>query len=185
VIRSGPEEDTMEPHLVQRHDPAREAAERPMLEEWLDYQRATLALKCDGLDDEQLRLRAVPPSSLSLIGLVRHMAEVERWWFRNVLAAEQLDDIYCTPDRPEADFDDVDEASGAEAFATWRSECEEARTRAAEHSDLDDVGVPSAGGRAGQRVSLRWIYMHMVEEYARHNGHADLLRERIDGAVGQ
>jgi uncharacterized damage-inducible protein DinB len=175
----------MEPHLVHRHDPSLEAAERPMLEDWLEYHRATLALKCEGLDDEQLRLRAVPPSNLSLVGLVRHMAEVERWWFRVVLAGEQIGDVYGTPEDPDADFDDVDEASGVEAFATWRSECDQARTRAAEHADLADVGVPPQGGKAGQRVSLRWIYLHMVEEYARHNGHADLLRERIDGSVGQ
>lgn len=174
----------MEPHLVHRTDPSLEAAERPMLEEWLDYHRATLALKCAGLDDEQLRLRAVPPSNLSLVGLVRHMAEVERWWFRVVLAGEELPDVYCTPESPDADFDDVDEASGAEAFAAWRSECDLARAAAAAHPDLDDAGVPPEGGRAGQRVSLRWIYVHMVEEYARHNGHADLLRERIDGSVG-
>ncbi|MFI5101410.1 MAG: DinB family protein [Actinomycetes bacterium] len=175
----------MEPHLVHRHDPALESDERTMLESWLEYHRATLALKCDGLDDEQLRLRAVPPSNLSLVGLVRHMAEVERWWFRTVLAGEQVDDVYCTPESPDADFDEVDEASGVEAFASWRSECDQARARAAEHTDLADVGIPPRGADVGQRVSLRWIYVHMVEEYARHNGHADLLRERIDGVVGE
>ena len=176
----------MDQHLVHRVDPPHEAAERPMLQAWLDYQRATLALKCEGLDDEQLRLRSVPPSLLSLVGLVRHMAEVERYWFRVVLAGEPLPDIYCTPDQPDADFLDVDEASGTQALATWRTECDLARSVAASRADLDATGTRPAGGPglAGRRVSLRWILVHMIEEYARHNGHADLLRERIDGTVG-
>ncbi len=139
----------MEPQLVHRNDPATESDERTMLEAWLEYHRATLALKCAGLDDEQLRLRAVPPSNLSLVGLVRHMAEVERWWFRTVLAGEQVGDVYCTPDSPDADFDEVDEASGVEAFATWRSECDQARARAAEHTDLADVGIRPRGADVG------------------------------------
>jgi uncharacterized damage-inducible protein DinB len=175
----------MDHQLVHRTDPSFEATERTMLEEWLEYHRATLALKCADLDDEQLRLRAVPPSNLSLVGLVRHMAEVERWWFRTVLGGQRIPDVYCTSDAPDADFDDVDEASGVEALATWRTECDLAREAAAQHDDLSAVGVPPTGGSAGRRVSLRWIYVHMVEEYARHNGHADLLRERIDGTVGE
>jgi uncharacterized damage-inducible protein DinB len=175
----------MEPHLVHRIDPPEQAAERPMLEAWLEYHRDTLALKCEGLDDEQLRLRAVHPSNLSLLGLVRHMAEVERWWFRSVLGGETLPDVYCTPERPDADFDDVDEASGAEALATWRAECDLARKAADGAAGLDDVGVRPSGRSAGKGVSLRWIFVHMIEEYARHNGHADLLRERIDGVVGE
>jgi uncharacterized damage-inducible protein DinB len=175
----------MEPQLVHRIEPPYELDERPMLEAWLDYHRATLAIKCSGLDDEQLRLRAVPPSNLSLVGLVRHMAEVERWWFRIVLSGERIDDVYCTPDNPDADFDDVDEASGVEAFATWRAECDLSRTAAARHADLTAAGTRPSGPQAGVPVSLRWIYTHMIEEYARHNGHADLLRERIDGSVGE
>jgi uncharacterized damage-inducible protein DinB len=174
----------LEPQLVHRVEPEFDAGERAMLEGWLDYHRATLAIKCTGLDDEQLRLRAVPPSNLSLVGLVRHMAEVERWWFRTVLAGEQIEDVYCTPDNPDADFDDVDEASGVEAFATWRAECDLARSAAAAR-ELDDTGLIPTGRDAGRYVSLRWICSHMVEEYARHNGHADLLRERIDGTVGE
>jgi len=174
----------MDAHMVHRIEPPEQAAERPMLESWLEYHRATLALKCEGLDDEQLRLRAVPPSNLSLVGLVRHMAEVERWWFRSVLGAVKVPDIYCTPDSPDADFDDVDEARGAQALAAWRAECDLARKATDAHADLDEVGVRPTGGGAGTRVSLRWIYIHMIEEYARHNGHADLLRERIDGTVG-
>ncbi len=175
----------MEAHLVRRIDPPEVGAERPMLEGWLEYHRATLALKCEGLDDEQLRLRAVPPSNLSLIGLVRHMAEVERSWFRSVLGGERLPDLFCTSESPDADFDDVDEASGAQALAVWRSECDLARKAADARADLDAVGSLPTGRNAGRDVSLRWIFVHMIEEYARHNGHADLLRERIDGTVGE
>ena len=164
---------------VERIVPAPVAAEREMLDAWLDFQRDTLALKCDGLTGEQLRERAVPPSSLSLLGLVRHMAEGERQWFRLVLGGEQVPYHYYTDDNPEAEFD-VDDADVAEAFATWRAECADARARAAAAPSLD-VTVTT---RRGEEFSLRWIMVHMIEEYARHNGHADLLRERIDGTVG-
>ena len=164
---------------VERADPPLVAAERGMLDAWLDYHRDTLALKCGGLTGGQLRERAVPPSSLSLLGLVRHMAEVERQWFAMVLGGEQVAFHYCTDDNPDAEFDDVDGADVAEAFETWRSECADARRRVAAAPSLD-VTAPWRG----EEFSLRWIMVHMVEEYARHNGHADLLRERIDGTVG-
>ena len=151
---------------------------REMLDAWLDFQRDTLALKCDGLTGEQLRERAVPPSGLSLLGLVRHMAEGERQWFAMVLGGEQVPYHYYTDDNPEAEFD-VDDADVAEAFATWRAECTEARARAAAAPSLDTTGTQD-----GKDFPLRWIMVHMIEEYARHNGHADLLRGRIDGAVG-
>jgi hypothetical protein len=163
---------------VERIVPAPVAAEREMLDAWLDFQRDTLALKCDGLTGEQLRERAVPPSSLSLLGLVRHMAEGERQWFAMVLGREQVPYHYYTDDNPEAEFD-VGDADVAEAFATWRAECASARARAAAAPSLDATGTQD-----GKDFSLRWIMVHMIEEYARHNGHADLLRERIDGAVG-
>jgi uncharacterized damage-inducible protein DinB len=164
---------------VERVEPPLVAAERAMLDAWLDYHRDTLALKCDGLAGDQLRQRAVPPSSLSLLGLVRHMAEVERQWFTMVLGGEQVRFHYSTDDSPDAEFDDVDGADVAEAFGTWRSECEDARRRAAAAPSLDVTAT-----WRGQEFSLRWIMVHMIEEYARHNGHADLLRERIDGTVG-
>jgi Protein of unknown function (DUF664) len=164
---------------VERVEPPLVAAERAMLDAWLDYHRGTLALKCDGLAGDQLRQRAVPPSSLSLLGLVRHMAEVERQWFTMVLGGEQVSFHYCTDDNPNAEFDDVDGADVAEAFGTWRSECADARRRAAVAPSLDVTAT-----WRGQEFSLRWIMVHMIEEYARHNGHADLLRERIDGTVG-
>jgi Protein of unknown function (DUF664) len=164
---------------VERVVPAPVAAEREMLDAWLDFQRDTLALKCHGLTGEQLRERAVPPSSLSLLGLVRHMAEGEQQWFAMVLGGEQVPWHYYTDDHPDADFDGVDGADVAEAFATWRSECADARARVAAAPSLEVTGTQD-----GQEFSLRWIMVHMIEEYARHNGHADLLRERIDGAVG-
>jgi uncharacterized damage-inducible protein DinB len=163
---------------VERIDPPLAAAERQMLDAWLDYHRDTLALKCDGLAGHQLRERAVPPSSLSLLGLIRHMAEGERQWFKMVLGGEQVPWHYYTDDDPEAEFD-VDGVDVAEAFATWRSECADARKRAAAAPSLDVTG-----SWRGNQFSLRWIMVHMIEEYARHNGHADLLRERIDGTVG-
>jgi len=164
---------------VERTEPPLAAQERQMLEAWLDFHRDTLALKCDGLTGGQLRARAVPPAKLSLLGLVRHMAEGEQQWFTMVLGGAQVPWHYYTEDNPDADFDDVDSADVAEAFETWRSECAQARERVAAAPSLD-VTAP----HRGSEVSLRWIMIHMIEEYARHNGHADLLRERIDGTVG-
>jgi uncharacterized damage-inducible protein DinB len=162
-----------------RIDPPYEAGERAMLDAWLDFHRATLAMKCDGLSDAQLRERAVPPSTLSLLGLVRHLADVERNWFRRVLAGEDAPPLFWSDDDPDGDFDNVGTADVAEGFAAWRSECERARQAAAAAPSLEATGL-----RRGEPVSLRWILVHMIEEYARHNGHADLLRERIDGTVG-
>jgi uncharacterized damage-inducible protein DinB len=164
---------------VERVQPPLAAQEREMLEAWLDFHRDTLAVKCEGLTGDQLRERAVPPSSLSLLGLVRHMAEGEHQWFTMVLGGEQLPYPYYADDNPDADFDDVDGADVAGAFETWRSACAGARERVAAAASLD-----VAGTQDGREFSLRWIMIHMIEEYARHNGHADLLRQRIDGAVG-
>ncbi|MDP9240019.1 MAG: DinB family protein [Actinomycetota bacterium] len=164
-----------------RVDPPMIADEREMLDTWLDYHRETLALKCAELNPEQLRERSAPPSTLSLLGLVRHMAEVERYWFQHRLRGDEAAgvNLYCTDDNPDGDFDDVDTADPAKAFDTWRRECTAARVAVAEAESLDVIGK---GPR--HKVSLRWIMVHMIEEYARHNGHADLLRERIDGATG-
>ncbi|MGW6918543.1 DinB family protein [Kitasatospora sp. NPDC054939] len=165
-----------------RTDPPFAADEATMLTAWLDFHRATLALKCEGLAEEQLRRRSVPPSGLSLLGLVRHMAEVERYWFEVVLlGGDPAAGHYWTDEDQDADFDRVDTASAAEGLATWRSEVEASR-RAVDGLALDAVGKRL---RHGHEVSLRWILVHMIEEYARHNGHADLLRELIDGATGE
>ena len=152
-----------------------------MLDAWIEFHRTTLAMKCAGLSADQLRRRAVPPSTLSLLGLVRHMTEVERSWFRRCLAGEDLVPLYCTDDKPDADFDDVDSADIAQTFAAWHEVCDESRRLAAETAHLGTVGRKL---RDGEAVSLRWILIHMLEEYARHNGHADLLRQVIDGTTG-
>jgi uncharacterized damage-inducible protein DinB len=163
-----------------RVDPPFEADERATLTAFLDYLRATLALKCEDLTDDQLRQRAVPPSSLSLLGLVRHMAEVERNWFRPVLGGEQMATIFASDMDWEAAFRNVASADVAEAFRLWRAECDHARKLVAAAPSFDVRGFRSSG-----YVSLRWVMTHMIEEYARHLGHADLIRERLDGSVGE
>jgi len=161
-----------------RTDPPLVADERPMLDAWLDFHRDTLLWKCEGLSDEQLKRRSAEPSTLSLLGLVRHMAEVERGWFRWIVGGETTP-FYCTDDDPDADIDGVDAADSAENLATYRAEIDDLRSLLGGH-DLDETPVSPHG----REISLRWIFVHMIEEYARHNGHADLLRERIDGATG-
>ena len=166
-----------------RARPGLQASEREMLTGWLEHHRAILVWKCEGLTDEQLRQRAVPPSSLSLLGLVRHMTGVERGWFRQALLGEDLPDLYSTEDDPDADFNGVDGADVAEAFSAFEKECDAARQAVAAAPDLDLLSKQRSQ-RTGEQFSLRWIVTHMIEEYARHNGHADLLRERIDGTTG-
>jgi uncharacterized damage-inducible protein DinB len=157
--------------------------ERSMLVEFLRCQRATLELKCSGLGAADLARHSVEPSTLSLLGLVRHMAEVERRWFRQRLAGQDTPRHFCSDTDPDGDFDGAlpDPGLVAEAWDVWRAEVAFANRLVAEAPDLDVTGNDPWRGT----VSLRWVLMHMVEEYARHNGHADLLRERIDGAVGQ
>ena len=165
---------------VTRTEPPTVDAERAALEAWLDYHRQTLLFKCQGLTGEQLVERTVAPSSLSLLGLVRHMAEVERSWFRRRFGGQsEVGDLYCSDEFPDGDFD-LAEASGAEAdFATFTRECELAR-QTADGRSLDDTFIHPRG----ETYDLRWVYLHMIEEYARHNGHADILREQIDGVAG-
>jgi len=163
-----------------RIDPPREADERATLTGFLDFQRATLAMKCDGLTDDQLRALAVPPSSLSLLGIVRHMADVERNWFRTVLGGEEMSTIFGTGMDWQAAFRDVAAASVPEAFSIWRAECSHPSGLVAAAA-LDVTGIRGSGGG---RFSVRWVLAHMIEEYARHNGHAELLRERLDGSTG-
>jgi uncharacterized damage-inducible protein DinB len=119
---------------------------------------------------------------MSLLGLLRHMADVERHWFRQVFAGESAAPIFFSDTDPDGDFDNTDTASVDEAFRTWREQCEIARRAVDDTESLDDLSLAL---KHDQHVSLRWILIHMIEEYARHNGHADLLRERIDGAVGE
>ncbi|WP_370410626.1 DinB family protein [Streptomyces fradiae] len=156
--------------------------ERQALEQWLEFHRATLAAKCAGLSDEQLRTVSVPPSELNLLGLVRHMADVERGWFRKVLGGEAAPWLYATDEDFDRGIHTTDGDGYAEAFATWQAEIGHAR-KLAEGRALDDL-CAGTHHRTGELINLRWIYLHMIEEYARHNGHADLIRERIDGATG-
>ena len=154
--------------------------EREILTSFLDWHRATFELKCAGIPQARLSERAVPPSSLSLHGLVRHLAGVERWWFRQQFAGEDVPMLYYTDDDPGQDFDTLD-GDVDEAFDTWRAECQRSRDITAVAASLDETGIKRS---TGQPVSLRWIMVHLITEYARHNGHADLLRERIDGSIG-
>ena len=168
---------------TERARPAQDAGEREMLTGWLEHHRGILIWKCENLTAEQLRRRAVPPSTLSLLGLVRHMAEVERGWFQQVFLGEDVPDLYDRSADEDADFNDVDEADAAEAFSAFERECAASRQVLAQASSLDVLSRrPSE--RTGQPFSLRWIATHMIEEYARHNGHADLLRECVDGSTG-
>jgi uncharacterized damage-inducible protein DinB len=156
------------------------AGERQMLEAWLDFHRQTLLGKCSGLTAEQLRQRSAPPSTLSLLGLVRHMADVERGWFRRRIAGEDIAFLYSSEADPDGEFDNVEGAGAEQDFAAYLREVELAR-QAAAGRELDETFYHT---RHKANMSVRWVYLHMIEEYARHNGHADLLRERIDGATG-
>lgn len=157
----------------------RMGTEAEVLTAYLDWHRRTLEAKCEGLTPEQLSARAIAASSLSLHGLVRHLAGVERWWFRIQFAGEDLPLLYYSDDDPDQDFDDL-EGDPAEAFATWRAEVGRAREIVAAAS-LDEAGTES---RSGEPIQLRSVLVKLIAEYARHNGHADLLRESIDGATG-
>jgi uncharacterized damage-inducible protein DinB len=151
-----------------------------MLRAYLDFHRDTLAAKCAGLSDDELRTAPVPPSGLSLLGLVRHMAEVERSWFRRVIDGQDVPLVWS----PDGDFQVAYDAAGAapeEAFAAWRAEVAIARDIEAAAPSLEVTGVDR---RSGQEYSMRRVLLHLLQEYARHNGHADLIRERIDGATG-
>jgi uncharacterized damage-inducible protein DinB len=162
-----------------RREPSFLLDEREMLEEWLEFQRTTLLLKCEGLDDTARKARPIATSKLSLHGLVRHMAEVERGWFtRAFLRQPETPSIWFDPAVEDSELVPLDDADWRADLAAWQQECAASR-HAAAGRDLDDVG-----DRVGEPCSLRWIYVHMIEEYARHNGHADLIRELIDEQVG-
>ena len=166
---------------VERTDPGLILGERQALEAWLDFHRETLLLKCAGLTAGQLKERAVPPCRLSLLGLVWHMTEVERWCFRIHAADTGLPFPY-DPDQTGQDFEALHDADAAANIEAFQQEIREVRAAVA-GKQLDDV-VPSHGDHPERARDIRWIYLHMIEEYARHNGHADLLRERIDGVTG-
>jgi len=178
----GPGETVVEDHEDTRSDGPTTGAERAVLDHWLDLYRDTLLLKVAGLDAEQLARRSVPPSPLSLLGVVRHLTEVEAYWLREVLLDERdVPDMYCTADSPDGDFEDAMAATAVADLAAYRAEVARTRAAATSWTDLDG---PVAGLRRGRPVNLRWILVHLVEEYARHLGHVDLLREAVDGRTG-
>ena len=165
---------------IERVGPPLRAGERETLRAFLDYHRATLAMKCEGLSDEDLRRQSMPPSTLSLLGLVRHMAEVERTWFRRVIAGQDVPFVWSEVGDFQEAYDARD-ATRARAFAAWQEEVEHARRIESAAESLDVTGYFA---RWGENVSLRLVMLHLIHEYARHNGHADFLREGIDGTVG-
>ncbi|KIF75639.1 hypothetical protein QR77_20515 [Streptomyces sp. 150FB] len=156
--------------------------ERATLVNYLRRQRLTLEMKCAGLDAEQMARRAVPPSTLSLLGIVRHLAEVERRWFRLVMDRQETPPLFVDATATDPDFDGAvpDPNVVEEAWRLWRAEVAFAEQFVRDTPDLGFVGTDDWAGK----LSLRELLVHMVEEYARHNGHADLLRERIDGRLG-
>jgi uncharacterized damage-inducible protein DinB len=157
--------------------------ERATLLDYLRTYRLTLEMKCADLDAAQLARRSVPPSTMSLLGLVRHMADVERNWFRRVMAQADAPPLYWSDDDPEGNWLGAvaDPAVVDDAWRAWREEVAFAEKFVADSPDLGIKGVM----RDGASVALREVLVHMIEEYARHCGHADLIRERIDGRVGQ
>ncbi len=177
-----PDKAAEQPEVGQRKAPPWIADEKPMLEAWLDYHRATLLMKCDGLANEHLLIASAPPSKLTLLGLIRHMSEVERSWFVRGMAGRDAPPIYYSDADPDGDLLNLDADQAEEALATYRAEVAAAR---AVVDPIDSLDAIASSKRHGNAVSLRWIMCHMIEEYARHNGHADLIREAIDGATGE
>lgn len=153
--------------------------ERPILEGMLAWHRWTLLNICAGLTADQLASRPIVTTNLSLLGLVRHMAKVERVWFRKRIAAEDIDHLHNFLARDDTDFNVIDPADAPRALIQLAEE-QAAAARAVADLDLD-VEIESHGGQ----MSLRMVHVHMIQEYARHNGHADLIREAIDGTTGQ
>jgi hypothetical protein len=163
--------------------------ERTTLTEALRCQRLTLELKCAGLDAEAMARRAVEPSTMSLLGLVRHLAEQERGAFRILMAGHEVPALYCSDTERDADFDGAVAVPQvvAQAWADWRTEVDFANRFVSAAPNLDITGYDPLNkrGSGGGQLSLREVLINMIEEYARHMGHVDLLRERIDGRLGQ
>ncbi|OZM71482.1 Mini-circle protein [Amycolatopsis antarctica] len=164
----------------ERASPPTLGGEREVLTAHLDRARHTLELKCAGVPAEALSRKSIPPSGLSLHGIVRHLAGAEQWWFRTQFAGDPAPLPYYSDEDPDQDFERLD-GDPAEALDFWREQCARSREIVAVAS-LDDTGTVQ---RTGAPISLRVILVKMIAEYSRHNGHADLLRERIDGAKGE
>ncbi|MFD9895622.1 DinB family protein [Amycolatopsis sp. NPDC059027] len=172
-----------------REDRARLGDERTTLTESLRCQRLTLEMKCAGLDAEAMARRSIAPSTMSLLGLVRHLAEVERATFRVLMAGQDVSRLFCSAAEPDGDFDGAvpDPQIVAQAWDAWRAEVDFATRFVADAPSLDITGDDPLNrhGSGGGAMSLREVLVSMIEEYARHLGHVDLLRERIDGRTGQ
>lgn len=166
---------------IPRPEPDFATDERTTLTQFLDYLRATLLIKCEGLSDDQAAAATVEPSILTLTGLVRHLAEVERSWLQRCFRGMDADPLYYDDANPDGDLEVDARTSLAEAIGTWREQVVVSDRVIAECPDLGDLALRP---RHDGTPNMRWILVHMVEEYARHCGHADLLRERIDGTVG-
>lgn len=171
-----------------RPEPPLAADEATMLRAFLDYQRATLAWKTEGLGSQELRA-TVGPSTMTLGGLLKHLALVEDSWLTRWLHGRDIGAPWATVDwdaDPDWEWDSAADDTPEELRAMWQHAV--ARARAAVEEALDDGGLDRLAARSwpdGRSPSLRWILCHMIEEYARHNGHADLLRESVDGATGE
>ena len=174
-----PEEDP-------REEGGRPEGERETLVRYLRDRRLTLEMKCAGLDAQAMAARSVPPSNLSLLGIVRHLAGVEQHWFRQVIAGQDAPRLYRSGQSPNQDFTGAvpDPAVVAQAWTDWHAEVAFAEQVVEQAADLGVRGSYDNGAHSGT-ISLREVMVHMIEEYARHLGHADFLRERIDGRVGQ
>ena len=158
----------------------RVAGEREALVAYLEYYRATVEMKCRGLSAEQARRRSMPPSTMSLHGVVRHLASVERWWFQQNFERRDVPFLFFAEGQPDLDFDLPSDAEWGADLETWRSECDVSRDIVAAH-ELDDTARPLDWY---EDIDLRWLVLRMITEYAQHCGHVDLLREGVDGRTG-
>jgi uncharacterized damage-inducible protein DinB len=166
---------------IGRVDPARRGGELELVSQFLEYHRATLRMKCAGLDEGQLKHRAVPTTGLTLLGLVRHLTDVERGWFLRTLAGQAAPPHYSSPEDPDGDFDSLDSPPLEEVWRRYHAAVAEARAVLASFASLDEP----ARRDAPDQPNVRSVLLHLIEEYARHNGHADLIRQAIDGEAGE
>ncbi len=173
----------VDPEDDPRETDTKPVGEREILLDYLRHYRLTFEMKCEGLDAEQMARRSVEPSTLSLLGLLRHLAKVEQTWFRITMEGNDIPRLYVTADDPDGDFDGAvaDPAVVAEAWASWHREVAHAEAFVAAAESLDQMSTHPTR----DPISLRELLVHLIEEYARHCGHADLIRERIDGRTGQ
>jgi hypothetical protein len=191
--------------LLPRRETPFVADERTMLLAWLAYHRSTMATKCQGLDELQLKTRPVVTSGMSLLGLLRHWTDVERYWIRELLLGEKDVVGYSSAQDRDGDFDNLDDTAVDVVIETWIAEGRHTVAVLTAAEDLDVICAGSFGGgdqgqgetqaeldwvdeggsAAPEVPSVRWIMTHLIEEFARHNGHADLLRELLDGSTGE